>query len=46
MMLLVDGLLNQGKGFNEILPAFEELNKTEVKAKEDNFVGGSWWESE
>lgn len=46
LRLLVDSMFNQGKGFNEILPKFEELNKKEVKAKKDNFVGGTWWKSE
>lgn len=46
LMLLADTLLNQGKGFNDILPSFEELNKKDVEAKQEKFVGGNWWKSE
>lgn len=46
LMLLSDSLFNQGKGFNDIVPSFEELNKKEVKTKQEEFVGGNWWESE
>lgn len=46
LMLLSDTLFNKGKGFNDILPPFKELNNKKVEAAEEKFVGGSWWKSE
>ncbi|MBD8013893.1 hypothetical protein [Planococcus wigleyi] len=45
-MLLADTLFNQGKGFDEIVPSFGKLTKKEVETKQEEFVGGNWWESE
>lgn len=46
LMLLADTLFNQGKGFDEIVPSFGKLTKKEVETKQEEFVGGNWWESE
>lgn len=45
-MLLADSLLNQGKGFDDIVPSFEKVTKKEVEIKKEEFIGGNWWESE
>lgn len=46
LMLLADSLFNKGKGFDDIVPSFEKLTKKEVETKQEEFVGGNWWESE
>lgn len=46
LMLLADSLFNQGKGFEDIVPAFNQVKKKEVETAKDKFVGGNWWESE
>lgn len=46
LMLLTDTLFNQGKGFEEIIPPFNQLNKQKAESAQEQFVGGSWWKPE
>lgn len=46
LMLLADTLFNKGKGFEEIIPPYNQLNIPKAESAQEKYVGGSWWKPE